>query len=620
MCGIAGYKTDRKIDNAVLEKMLESLYHRGPDSKGTYTRGPYRAGMRRLSINDLKTGDQPLFNEDKSVVLFYNGEIYNSPELRKSLERKGHKFRTHSDGEVICHMYEDEGEDLFEKLDGMFAAALWVEPQKKLILARDIPGEKPLYYSRLGNSELVFASELKSLILFPGLDLALNYQGLWDFPTFNWIPEPNTVYKNILCLPRSHILVCDKSGARILPYRNRFNTRSINTSDDNAVIEETRKVIVESVKSRLLSDVPIGCFLSGGLDSSIVATLAAKNLRALDTFTISFENVHDPYHGTADESPYAAFYAKKLGSRHHEIKLGAEDFYKDFLRLCVSADQPFSVSSGLGIMAIARAAKEAGIKVLLSGDCADECFGGYSWYFYLNKKMSKSKRKSRKSRMISFTDFGISLKERLSALYGYDPQYRAWAWHYYASEDEKRRLFDGNMFGRMESSTRFFYDFKKEENWMPEDFIRHDREFYLLNEMLHKLDRMTMSHSVEGRIPFAAPAVLAHSEKLKYGHMVKGRYLKWVLRQAFRDILPKEIYERPKHGFNVPLEHWFRNELSDLFEESFSPSSNLTRLGIIGKKSRDVAYSMVHDKSRVHGHTILSFVMLNLWLGAHRWK
>lgn len=613
MCGIAGYKIERLIDGSCLEQMLRALHHRGPDSKGSYRSGAYCAGMRRLSINDIKTGDQPIFNQDKTVVLLYNGEIYNSPQLRREMEEKGYKFRTHSDGEVICHLYDEFGEDLFERLDGMFAVALWVQKEEKLILARDIPGEKPLYYSLVSGRELVFASELKSLILFPGLDLSLNYQGLWDYPTFSWIPEPDTVYTKIKSLPPSHMLICDKKGIKIRPYRNRFNQQKIKISDE-AIIRETRRVVSESVKSRLLSDVPVGCFLSSGLDSSIVTTLASQSLPRLSTFTVGFEDVSDPYHGRADESGYAENYAKQLGVDHHTINIKAKDFTKTLWKFCSSIDQPFSVSSSLGILEVAKAAHKRGIKVLLSGDCADESFGGYSWYFYLNNKRRIKKTSYDLNRNISFNNFGIDLKERLSILNAYKPQERAWAWHYYASESEKAKLYNPDIFNTRNSSLRFFYEFNNSADWAPSDFIKQDRSFYLVNEMLHKVDRMTMVYSVEGRVPFAAPAVLAHAEKLRYKHMVRGGCLKWALREAFRDVLPKEIYQRPKHGFNVPVDHWLKNEWSDLFEETFGPSSKLMKLGLINKKSRDIAYAMIRDKSRLNGATILSFIVLNIWL------
>jgi len=268
MCGIAGYKTWREIDASVLQEMVAVLYHRGPDSAGFLHRNGYHAGMRRLSIVDLVTGDQPLYNEDQSVILIYNGEIYNYPQLKRELEQKGHRFRTTCDGEAICHLYEEYGEDVFEHLDGQFAAALWIEAEQKLILARDLPGEKPLYYARLSDTEVAFASEIKSLVKFPGLDLTLNYQALWDFPTFLSIPEPETVYQSIMALPRGHLLIADAQGVRVQAYANRFNLQPIDSAED-AIIAETRRVVSEAIYSRLLSDVPVGSFLSSGLDSSI---------------------------------------------------------------------------------------------------------------------------------------------------------------------------------------------------------------------------------------------------------------------------------------------------------------------------------------------------------------
>ena len=614
MCGIAGYKTSRPVDHEVLCTMVETLYHRGPDSNGFYRSSDYSAGIRRLKINDLITGDQPLFNEDKSIVLFYNGEIYNYPLLKEELKTKGYRFRTRSDGEVICHLYEEYGVELFGKLDGMFAVALWVEREKKLILARDIPGEKPLFYYILNDKEIIFASELKSLVLFPGLDLSLDYQGLWDFPTFTWIPQPDTVYKSIKVLPRGHLLISDNKGLRMRSYANRFNQHQIDLSD-KGIIEETRQIVVESVKSRLLSDVPVGCFLSSGLDSSIVTTLASKALPSLSTFTIGFEDVNDPYHGRADEAGYAENYAKTLGTRHHTIRVKADDFHRDLLHFCAHGDQPFAVPSGLGILAIAKAAREADIKVLLSGDCADECFGGYSWYPCLQNNAKAQEYVNRGKDLITFNSFGLDLKERLAVLNSYEPQRRAWAWHYYASESEKKLLYNPEIFDGLKSSLRHFYEFNGSNIWSSEDYIKQDRNFYLPNEMLQKLDRMTMAYSVEGRVPFAAPAVLAHADKLNYDSMIRGNTLKWALREAFSDILPEEVYKRPKHGFNVPIDHWLKNEWADLLEETFASGSNLMKMGLIHRKSRDVAYSMLYDKNRVNGPTIFSFIVLNIWLG-----
>ncbi|MFC1807381.1 asparagine synthase (glutamine-hydrolyzing) [Candidatus Omnitrophota bacterium] len=613
MCGIAGFKTDKRVDDSVIKNMVQALYHRGPDSEGFYSSGDYTAGMRRLIINDLKTGDQPLYNMDRSVALLYNGEIYNSPQLRKDLQSKGYKFKTHSDGEVICHLYDEYKEELFEKLDGMFAIALWIEKEKKLILARDIPGEKPLYYAKLPNNGIAFASEIKSLKCFPGIDLAFNYQAIWDFPTFLWVPESNTIYESIHALLPGHMLIADDSDTTIKRFENKFNTREIDLSDES-VIKETRSVVEDAIKSRLLSDVNIGSFLSSGLDSSIVTTIAAKNLDRLDTFTISFEDLTDPYHGTADESIYAKEYARKLGTRHHTVKVYADTFSDLLDTFCKNGDQPFAVSSGLGILAVAKSAREAGIKVLLSGDGADEGFGGYSWYRHINEVAKMSGNPVGGVDNLSFQNFGLSLDERLKHLSSFDAHKRQWAWHYYASENEKEAIFSREPFSKREPSPRFFQEFNPDKRWNDEDYIRQDRCFYLPNEMLKKVDRMTMAYSVEGRSPYVAPSILSHSDKLRYSHMSKNGTLKWALRKAFEDILPSEVTNRPKHGFNVPVDHWLKGEWSDMMGHTFSKESALYKNGIIHKDSVRVATEMLNDKIRLNGHTIFTYIMLNMWM------
>ena len=612
MCGITGLlgswtHVDRKFD---LQNMLNALIHRGPDDEGTYFDNHFAGGMRRLSINDLDNGSQPLYNNDESIILFYNGEIYNYPQLRTELESKGVKFRTHSDGEVLVHLYEKVGEKAFERLDGMFAAAIWDTRSQTLILGRDIPGEKPLFYSHDSSGRLAFASEVKALRQVPSLNLSLNRQALWDFPSFLWIPDPATVYNEVESLPRGHLLVAHEGRISIRPYRNLFTPPDFDLSNDNEVISVVRNVVEKAVTSRLLSDVPIGSFLSGGLDSSIVACIAARELNQLDTFTVSFEDVSDPYHGKADESVAAAETASIIGSRHHTIRVNADIFRQSLDDFCKFGDQPFAVSSGLGIMAISAAAKEAGIKVLLTGDGADECFGGYSWYAYLKDNVRSESELSRNP--ISFQNFGISLEDRLSVLGQMTPSLRGWAWHYYAHEDEKKKLFSKDWQDGISSSIRYFESLEKSAE--PIDFIRHDRNFYFPFEMLRKVDRLGIANSVEGRTPFAAPSVLSLSERLEYRHMVRGKDLKWVLRRAFEDVVPMQVVNRPKHGFNVPIDHWLKDEWSDLVEETFSKGSILHQQNIISGDALSSVHEMLSDKQRLNGHTIFCFIMLNKWL------
>lgn len=615
MCGIAGYKLQRQIAPDPLDAMVQALLHRGPDGQGMYRTDGYAAGMRRLSINDVHGGDQPLYNEDRTVVLLYNGEVYNSPALRRELEQRGHRFRTHSDGEVICHLYEEEGADCFSRLDGMFAAALWDDNRKRLLLARDVPGEKPLYYALLPDGGVVFASELKSLLRFPLPDTSLNYQALWDFPTFLWIPEPNTVYNAVHALMPGHLLIADGDGVRLqcYGYREAEDIRRAGT-DEADVVRRTRLVVENAVKSRLLADVPVGSFLSGGLDSSIIATIAARELPELSTFTIGFEDLDDPYHGRADEAADAEYYARRLGTKHHTIRVTAREFRSQLDDFCTYGDQPFSVSSGLGILCVARAAREAGIRVLLSGDGADECFGGYSWYAHLNGHEPEPPEPWPADAVVSFQNVGLDVETRKAVLRRYDPFTRAWAWHYYAAGQEKRKLYADAPFRDSASSLRFFRQFRPQPDWQPEDFIAQDRNFYFPNEMLRKVDRMTMAHSVEGRAPFAAPAVLAFADTLRYTSMYRNGTLKWALRTAFADVVPAEVLQRPKHGFNVPVDHWLRNEWRDLLRHAFSRESALFRHGLVTEHSGKEALRLSDATDRLHGHTLFSFIMLNMWL------
>jgi asparagine synthase (glutamine-hydrolysing) len=617
MCGIAGFKSRHQVEDCVLQKMVGALAHRGPDSDGYYRHGEYAAGMRRLAINDVAHGDQPLYSADNRVVLIYNGEIYNYPELRRELEAKGHRFRTRSDGEVICHLYEYDGEDLFERLDGMFAAALWIVSERKLILARDLPGEKPLYYAELQPGEVVFASEIKALKCFAGLNLSIDRQSIWDFPTFLWIPEPATAYSEIKALPRGHILSVGDGTTRLRAYKNRFNRASLSASDSRTAIAETRHVVETAVKSRLLSDVPVGSFLSGGLDSSIVATIAVRELGSLDTFSVGFEDVEDPYHGRSDESAAAAQTASRIGSCHHSVRVTAQSFRDELDTFCRHGDQPFAVSSGFGILAIAKAARDEGLKVLLSGDGADESFGGYSWYAYLDG-VGRNGGRPREG-IVSYQNFGIPLCDRLATIDAMPAPAQAWAWHYYAHEEEKKALFSADFREGLHSSLDHFRTYRNEKAWRPVDFVAQDRDFYFPNEMLRKVDRMTMAYSVEGRVPFAAPAVLSHADKLKHAHMVAADgTLKTVLRQAFADILPPEVVARPKHGFNVPIDHWLKSEWADLVDETFAPGSALHRTGIASPGAGQVARALLNDRNRLNGHTVFCMIMLNRWLeGAH---
>jgi asparagine synthase (glutamine-hydrolysing) len=613
MCGICGMFRARLCDDRILQRMLDALIHRGPDSQGVYRHGDYLAGMRRLSINDVSGGDQPLYNRTGDVALLYNGEIYNSPALRQELEARGVRFATRSDGEVLCHLYDEMGEAAFDRLDGMYACALWDARRNRLILARDIPGEKPLYYAPLPGGGVAFASEIKSLVRHPEVGRELNMQALWDFPTFLWIPEPETVLRDVRAVERGSMIIFDTRGETRRTIKNTFGPDlCIGDLPDHEAVALTRATVEEAIRSRLLSDVPVGSFLSGGLDSSIICSVAARTIPDLATFTIGFEDLADPYHGRADESAQAQALARSLGTNHTTIRVAAEDFRESLHDFCRFSDQPFGVSSGLGVMAVAKAARERGVKVLLTGDGADEAFGGYSWYCHLADAMTAPPR-APGEQDVSFQNFGIPLGERIATLAGFTPPLRAWAWHYYASEAEKARLFSRERMDGTLSSLRFF-DTLARDGLQPEDFVRQDRDFYFPYEMLRKADRLTMAHSVEGRVPFAAPAVQKLASGLHMNQMVRGDTLKWVLRRAFSDLLPEEVVQRPKHGFNVPIDAWLQGDWRDLVDSTFAPGSALNRHGLLAPGARADAVAMLASPTRLNGHTVFCYIMLNLWL------
>lgn len=612
MCGIAGWFKISNFNTNSLNKMLDTLKHRGPDGKALYSDGLFCGGMVRLAVNGLSNGKQPLFSFSGKIILFYNGEIYNSPALRESLKSKGVKFKTDSDGEVLCHLFELEGPECFQKIDGMFAAALWNTESKVLTLVRDLPGEKPLYYANDPSGGVVFASEIKAFAGLQQMGFTLNRQAIADFPTFLWVPEPNTIFKEIKALPRGNYLeVSSNLKPRLTSYQPK-STLSIFTSEKEAA-HEIRKVCDKSIYARLLSEVKIGAFLSGGLDSSIIAVQAAKKLTSITTFCIGFEKANDPYHGMADESTAAEETAKLIGSTHHTIRVGATDFKNSLESFCKYGDQPFAVSSGLGILKIAQRAKSEGIKVMLSGDGADECFGGYSWYEYLGVKYKHSKANLNQSILFAH-DIGVGLEKRLEVISHLAGPERARAWHYYASEDDKKTLFSRNFISDLKSSTRIFSNWKNDLQWSSSDFISNDRDCYLPNEMLRKVDRMTMAHSIEGRTPFTSPSVMALAKRIPYSMMKSGRVLKSTLRKAYSDTIPRPVLERQKHGFNIPIDRWLKNEWRDLLMYAFSKESALSKHGIISNKSQEKAINMLHSTKRLSGHTLFSFIMLNMWL------
>jgi asparagine synthase (glutamine-hydrolysing) len=610
MCGIAGIYKGGGIQDSSILKMVSELYHRGPDDESySLDDQNFKGGMRRLSIVDVYGGSQPFTNELKTITVFYNGEIYNYKKLRKSLENDGVHFRTNCDGEVLVFLYEKYGLDFLQNLDGMFAIAIWDAFKRQLLLARDFPGEKPLYYSPLDDiGGVAFSSEINSLLSSGCISNDLDFQSIWDFPTFLWIPEPSTIYKNIKALMPGCGLLAGAGGLRHFEFKSKLQPPTYATSNQGEILSSTKKVVTDAVTSRMIGDVPMGAFLSGGLDSSIICAIASQKISNLKTFCVSFEDVEDPYHGYSDESMLASEFASDFDLSHTNLQVSADDFRDLLPMLLKSAGQPYAVSSGLGILAVAKAAQEKGIKVLLSGDGADEAFGGYSWYSSLDRVSYSCDTGEEIGQYKRFIDLPGALTDREKAIESYPQQFKAWALHYYASEDEKSKLFSSKISAL--SSIRYF----SSENFQaPVDFLNFDRNFYFPNEMLTKVDRMTMAYSIEGRAPFASPEVQLFAKLLPWEVLVKGETLKWCLRKSFEGDLPEYVTKRKKHGFNVPIDYWLKNDWNDLLRHAFSADSALTKMGIINPSANDEMEAMLINYD-VNGHVLFAFIMLNMWL------
>ena len=589
--------------------MIETIEHRGPDQTLVEEAPSYAFASCRLAINALEDGQQPL--SAPGVTMVYNGEVYNHLALREELARVGIRVESPVDGAPIPYLYATRGLAGLGDLDGPFAIAIWDEGKRTLLLARDPLGEKPLYYRQLTGGGIAFASETRSLIQLEGQATHLNLQALWDLPTFLWTPEPTTAFNEILAVPAGHALTFCEDKIEISAIPRSICAWQEPLSDDEAMAL-CRELVEQSIETRAMSDVALGTFLSGGLDSSLVTLLLKSRGHKVERcFSVRLPFFEDHQHGYVDEASQARELSDAIGIPLTVLELTQErarSMLPDFVH---AADQPSAVSSGFGVLAVAEAARGFGIKVLLSGDCADEAFGGYSWYPYLGIPGSPPYRAGFEP---SFQAHGIPLGDRLRELTWVGGPQRALGWHYYASEHAKKRVFSDWVSGQVEPSVRLMSQWRPETDWTFRDFVDNDRDLYLSQEMLRKADRFAMSRSVEVRVPFAAPWLLDFARVLAPSQLVRGRTLKWLLREAFRDLLPEEIASRPKHGFNFPIAAWLRGPWRDLLESTFASGSRLADLGLIDSGSLRSAIELLDDNYRDHGHAVFSWVVLELWL------
>jgi asparagine synthase (glutamine-hydrolysing) len=570
MCGICGIATaNGHADVEALRAMSAQLVHRGPDSGGEHVDREVALGSRRLSIIDLAGGDQPIANEDGTVVVVQNGEIYNYPELRDELARAGHTFRTHSDTEALVHLYEEHGTGFAERLRGMFAVAIWDASRRRLVLARDRHGIKPLYYRDVGG-ELRFASELRAL---PRGEI--DTDALESFLAFNSIPAPYSIFRDVRKLPAGHVLVWE-NGSVVIERFARPGPTEVRSDDEAELVEELRARLRDSVKAHLLSDVPVGVLLSGGVDSAALAALAAQETpEPVHTFTIGFAEK------SFDERDDARLVALRYGTNHHEL-LVRPDPELLLNALADAFDEPFADSSALPTYLVSQLAADH-VKVALSGEGGDELFGGYYTYAadLLADRVGPLARAARplvealpsSSRRASF-DYRAKRFVRAAHL---PPLERHHGWKEIFSPDARRELRgSANAYDPVDIYRARY----AETAGAPELARLQDVDFgiYLVDDLLVKTDRASMAHSLEVRVPFLDPLVTNLAFALPTRLKVRGLQKKVLLRKAVEPLLPREIVHGKKRGFSIPSAAWLRSELEPFARATLS-ADTLRRQG-----------------------------------------
>jgi asparagine synthase (glutamine-hydrolysing) len=566
MCGICGVvSASGSVDPERAARMSATLVHRGPDSTGEFCDGTAVLAARRLSIIDLETGDQPIANEDETVRIVQNGEIYNYRELRRELDRAGHVFRTHGDTEVILHLYEQHGLGFAERLRGMFAVALWDARRRRLVLARDRFGIKPLYYSA-ADGDLAFASELRA---FPRGEIDLD--ALEAFLAFNSIPAPLTIFRGVRKLPPGHLLVWDDGGVRLERFARPapVATSDVRGDDEAELVEELRARIRDSVRAHLVSDVPVGVLLSGGIDSSLLAALAAQETtEPLRTFSIGFEE------RSFDELADARLVAERYGTDHHELVL-RPDAALLLPALADAFDEPFADSSALPTYLVSQLAASH-VKVALSGEGGDELFGGYYTYAadLLAARIGGLARVARplvellpsSSARASF-DYRAKRFVRAAHL---PPLERHHGWKEIFSPDARAELT-----GRQPAfdpvdvlRARYAETAAADELARLQDV---DLGIYLVDDLLVKTDRASMAHSLEARVPYLDTVVTNLALALSTRHKVRGLAKKVLLRKAAEPLLPRQIVHGKKRGFSIPAAAWLRGELVPFARDTLAP-------------------------------------------------
>lgn len=609
MCGIVG--VHGLDDKDLLAAMMDSVAHRGPDDSGTHTDSGIALGHRRLSIIDLSTGKQPIYNEDGSVVTVYNGEIYNYLKLKKELEGKGHEFRTSTDTEVIVHLYEEEGPGFVKKLRGMFALALWDADKKRLLLARDRIGIKPLYYHEAEDAFL-FSSELKSLLEYEALAPRLDERSAHHYLSLQYVPGPMTALEGVRKLMPGQTLIRENGKSTVRNYWELKAKESKKPVDE--CMKEVDELLTECVKDRLMSDVPLGAYLSGGIDSTVMVEMMSKGAtEPVKTFSVGFG------YEDVDEVDYARVAAEHYGTDHHEIIVKSQQAIEAIPDIIWHLDEPVGDPAAVPTYFLSKLASEK-VKVVLTGEGGDEAFGGYRTYKLLiaGDTIRNMLPSVVKEQIIPSMIKGLPGLTRPKRYLKYVA----------SAEHEKVYMGQGHVLDEEDRQTIYTSRFRAEQGVVdPLDTIRPyfkakslpnflsrlqyvDIKTWMPDDLLMKLDKMTMAHSIEGRVPFLDHKLLEYTMTLKPDLKLNLRGDKIILKKMMAKRLPPEILGRKKQGFRVPMHHWMMKELSDYASEVLSDSS-VRRRGLL--KPAQVKRLFGRPESLWRGHQIWALMSLELW-------
>jgi len=623
MCGICGYwnlSSGEPVDQERLRRMNDAMEPRGPDDEGYFVDGSFGMAARRLSIIDIDGGHQPIGNADGRVWIAYNGEVYNFPELRDNLISRGHSFRTRTDTETVLHILEDQGLDGLASLNGMFAFAVFDRDDRELVIARDRVGIKPLFYS-YKNGRFVFGSDMKSMLLAGDVGDELDLEGIHHYLSLNYIPAPHTVFTDVRVLMPGHWLrLSAKDGLRTGCYWD-VSYEAQRTLSDDERIEALRDLLNDSVKKRLLSDVPVGVLLSGGVDSSAVTAFMTRNhSERVKTFSVHFPQ--ESY----SEIRYARQVAKLLETEHHEVEVTAPD--EPFIRqLTWDLGQPYADSSMVPLYQVCRLAREH-VKVVLSGDGGDEVFAGYQTYAayriaalyrrlpgFLKDHVIRGivERLPTSDRKISF-EYKAKRFVRAASL---PPEQAHYRFKLLFDEAEKERLYaTGNGNGRARSDTYGVFEDVYRRSSDGGDTLNRllyvDTKVYLPDDILVKVDRMSMANSLEARVPLLDHRIIEFAARMPTELKQRGRNGKVLLKRALSGYVPQNVLKRKKEGFNVPASQWLKGPLSAMVADYLS-ESHLADIGLFDAKSvREVLHQ--HETGREdRSREIWGLLMFSIW-------